>query len=100
MQLYGVGMGATDVDPKLQERRLDLVNSAAVLLDKNNLIKYDRRTGTLQVHFLLLYLGGRFSLSCICICRGGFMPWLWCHSAEGKVQIRYAIPFKFAPSGR
>ncbi len=32
----------------MQERRLDLAHSAAVLLDKNNLVKYDRRTGNLQ----------------------------------------------------
>ena len=31
-----------------QERRLDLAHTAAVLLDKHNLIKYDRRTGNMQ----------------------------------------------------
>ena len=49
MQLYGVPLGAVDTDPKLIERRMDLVHSAATLLDKNNLVKYDRRSGTLQV---------------------------------------------------
>lgn len=32
----------------MQERRLDLAHSAAALLDKHNLIKYDRRSGNLQ----------------------------------------------------
>lgn len=32
----------------LQERRLDLAHSAAMLLDKHNLVKYDRRSGNLQ----------------------------------------------------
>lgn len=38
-----------DRDPRLLERRLDLVHSAAVILDKNNLVKYDRRSGNFQV---------------------------------------------------
>ncbi|KAK9818381.1 hypothetical protein WJX72_011703 [[Myrmecia] bisecta] len=48
-QLYGVPLDALDTDPMLQERRMDLAHTAAVLLDKNNLIKYDRRTGNFQV---------------------------------------------------
>eukprot|EP00887_Chlorella_sp_A99_P002917 scaffold6.g2917.t1 len=47
-QLYGVPLDALDADALLQERRLDLAHSAALLLDKNNLVKYDRRTGNLQ----------------------------------------------------
>ena len=31
------------------QRRADLVHSAAALLDKNNLIKYDKKTGNFQV---------------------------------------------------
>lgn len=42
-------MGAVDTDPKLTERRMDLSHSAAAQLDKNNLVKYDRRLGTMQV---------------------------------------------------
>jgi pre-mRNA-splicing helicase BRR2 len=49
VQLYGVPLDAVDSDPSLQERRMDMANSAAVILDKNNLIKYDRRTGNFQV---------------------------------------------------
>ena len=33
----------------MNERRLDMAHTAATLLDKNNLIKYDRRSGNLQV---------------------------------------------------
>ncbi|KAM0927598.1 hypothetical protein ACQ4PT_002783 [Festuca glaucescens] len=36
-------------DKTLDERRADLVHSAANLLDRNNLINYDRRTGYFQV---------------------------------------------------
>lgn len=32
----------------LQNRRKDLVHSAALELDKNNLIRYDRKTGNFQ----------------------------------------------------
>ena len=44
--LYGV----TDLeeDPVLEQRRLDLVHTAATALFKCNLIKYDRKTGNLQ----------------------------------------------------
>eukprot|EP00879_Flechtneria_rotunda_P006108 GHRR01006421.1.p1 GENE.GHRR01006421.1~~GHRR01006421.1.p1 ORF type:complete len:1855 (+),score=687.13 GHRR01006421.1:742-6306(+) len=47
--LYGVPLGALEDDPLLQQHRLDLAHSAALLLDKNNLIRYDRRTGNFQV---------------------------------------------------
>ena len=36
-------------DKALHQYRLDLAHTAAMLLDKNNLIKYDRRTGNFQV---------------------------------------------------
>ena len=54
-QLYGVPLDALDTDRNLFERRMDLAHSAANILDKNNLIKYDRRTGNFQVrvYFLL-----------------------------------------------
>jgi pre-mRNA-splicing helicase BRR2 len=32
------------------QRRVDLIHAAAVLLDKNNLIKYDRKSGAFQVY--------------------------------------------------
>jgi pre-mRNA-splicing helicase BRR2 len=47
-QLYSVGIDESDTDPQLTERRADLAHSAATLLDKHSLIKYDRRTGNLQ----------------------------------------------------
>lgn len=47
-QLYGVPLDAADADPVLLDRRLDLAHSAAALLDRHNLIKYDRRSGSLQ----------------------------------------------------
>ena len=54
-QLYGVPLTALDSDRNLFERRMDLAHSAAVILDKNNLIKYDRRTGNFQVGPLLVH---------------------------------------------
>ena len=49
LQLYGVSLADVDRDPRLLERRLDMAHSAAQLLDKHNLIKYDRRSGNFQV---------------------------------------------------
>jgi hypothetical protein len=39
-QLYGVPLGALEDDLELEQHRLDLAHSAAVLLDKHNLIRY------------------------------------------------------------
>lgn len=47
--LYGVSHDDRSSDPLLERRRLDLVHTASSVLDKNNLIKYDKRTGSFQV---------------------------------------------------
>ena len=44
--LYGVSHDAMKDDPLLQQRRKDLVHSAAMLLDKHNLVKYDKKSGS------------------------------------------------------
>ncbi|KAK9455830.1 Sec63 Brl domain-containing protein [Dipodascopsis uninucleata] len=45
--LYNVGPEYAD-DEALVQRRLDLVHSAAVVLEKSNLIRYDKKSGKLQ----------------------------------------------------
>ena len=47
--LYGISADEAEADPYLEQRRLDLVHSAATLLDRGHLLKYDRKTGALQV---------------------------------------------------
>ncbi|XP_014749042.1 PREDICTED: U5 small nuclear ribonucleoprotein 200 kDa helicase [Sturnus vulgaris] len=47
--LYGIGHDDLKADPLLEQRRLDLVHTAALMLDKNNLVKYDKKTGNFQV---------------------------------------------------
>lgn len=47
--LYGVSHDDRSSDPLLERRRTDLVHTAANVLDKNNLVKYDKRTGSFQV---------------------------------------------------
>eukprot|EP00002_Diphylleia_rotans_P023954 TRINITY_DN471_c0_g2_i6.p1 TRINITY_DN471_c0_g2~~TRINITY_DN471_c0_g2_i6.p1 ORF type:complete len:1922 (+),score=509.87 TRINITY_DN471_c0_g2_i6:33-5798(+) len=47
--LYGITVEETERDPLLEQRRADLIHSAALLLDKANLIKYDKKTGFMQV---------------------------------------------------
>ncbi|XP_065353810.1 U5 small nuclear ribonucleoprotein 200 kDa helicase [Cloeon dipterum] len=47
--LYGVSYDMLKEDPLLEQRRADLVHTAAVLLDRCGLAKYDRKTGALQV---------------------------------------------------
>ncbi|KND04164.1 ATP-dependent RNA helicase BRR2 [Spizellomyces punctatus DAOM BR117] len=47
--LYGVGPDELEEDPYLVQKRVDLIHSAATVLDKCNLIKYDKKTGKFQV---------------------------------------------------
>lgn len=47
--MYGVTPEEKESDPQLEQRRADLIHTAASLLDKNNLIKYDKKTGAFQV---------------------------------------------------
>ncbi|EYU41212.1 hypothetical protein MIMGU_mgv1a000056mg [Erythranthe guttata] len=47
--LYGLAADALKRDGSLEERRADLIHSAATVLDKNNLVKYDRKSGYFQV---------------------------------------------------
>lgn len=51
--LYGVSHDDRSADPLLERRRMDLVHTASSVLDKNNLIKYDKRTGSFQVCLFL-----------------------------------------------
>ncbi|EPQ63005.1 Bgt-317 [Blumeria graminis f. sp. tritici] len=45
--LYSVGADYED-DKILEQKRTDLIHSAAVVLEKSNLVKYDKKTGKLQ----------------------------------------------------
>ncbi|KAJ8772568.1 hypothetical protein K2173_027745 [Erythroxylum novogranatense] len=47
--LYGLAPDVLTRDITLEERRADLIHSAATILDKNNLVKYDRKSGYFQV---------------------------------------------------
>jgi pre-mRNA-splicing helicase BRR2 len=44
-QLYSIEPSAED--PLLIQRRADLIHTAALVLSKANMIKYEKRTGTL-----------------------------------------------------
>lgn len=43
--LYGVGVDYLDDDPHLVQKRADIVHSAAAMLEKCQLIKYERASG-------------------------------------------------------
>ena len=45
--LYGLTQNQLKLDPFLIQRRTDLVHSAAILLDRSGLIRYDKRTGAM-----------------------------------------------------
>lgn len=46
--LYGIGLDYDEDDVALEQRRVDLIHSAAMVLEKCELVKYDRKTGRLQ----------------------------------------------------
>ncbi|ESW21254.1 hypothetical protein PHAVU_005G055300 [Phaseolus vulgaris] len=47
--LYGIAPDVLTRDITLEERRADLIHTAASILDRNNLVKYDRKSGYFQV---------------------------------------------------
>ena len=47
-QLYGITLDDKEDDPELTQRRTDLIHTAASMLDKASLLKYDRRTGNFE----------------------------------------------------
>ena len=47
--LYGVSPDDIEKDPTLLQRRLELAHSAAAVLDRHCLAKYDRKSGVMQV---------------------------------------------------
>ncbi|KAK7272679.1 hypothetical protein RJT34_29429 [Clitoria ternatea] len=47
--LYGLEPDDLSRDITLEERRADLIHTAATILDRNNLVKYDRKSGYFQV---------------------------------------------------
>ncbi|GAA6018807.1 hypothetical protein JCM10207_000247 [Rhodosporidiobolus poonsookiae] len=50
--LYSVDPGYLDDDPLLEQKRADIVHTAAVLLEKDGLIRYDRRSGVFHTNEL------------------------------------------------
>jgi pre-mRNA-splicing helicase BRR2 len=48
--LYGIMNGEATIqeDPSLKRRRMDLAHTAATILEKNHLIRYDRKSGAIQ----------------------------------------------------
>lgn len=48
--LYGIPNGASEIeeDPTLKQRRLDLAHTAATVLEKSRLIRYNRKSGDIQ----------------------------------------------------
>eukprot|EP00592_Proboscia_alata_P006048 CAMPEP_0194352806 /NCGR_PEP_ID=MMETSP0174-20130528/1245_1 /TAXON_ID=216777 /ORGANISM="Proboscia alata, Strain PI-D3" /LENGTH=2344 /DNA_ID=CAMNT_0039121105 /DNA_START=159 /DNA_END=7193 /DNA_ORIENTATION=- len=46
--LYGISEALAKEDPELIQRRRDLIHTAATRLETSNLVRYDRRSGSLQ----------------------------------------------------
>lgn len=50
--LYGISHDRLKEDPLLEQFRADLIHTAAIQLDRSGLIKYERKSGHLQVCYL------------------------------------------------
>ncbi|CAI4227464.1 unnamed protein product [Auanema sp. JU1783] len=46
--LYGITYEQAKADPLLEQRRADLIHTAAIQLDKGHLVKYDKKSGMIQ----------------------------------------------------
>jgi len=47
--LYTITPEKLEVDPLLETHRADIIHTAAIQLERSNLIKYDRKSGYFQV---------------------------------------------------
>ncbi|KHN74055.1 Putative U5 small nuclear ribonucleoprotein helicase [Toxocara canis] len=62
--LYGISHEQAKADPLLEQRRADLIHTTAMQLDKGNLIKYDRKSGLIQVSFSYALISNSILLNC------------------------------------
>ena len=92
-QLYGVPIDALEADPRLHERRLDLAHSAASVLDKNNLIKYDRRSGNFQARRPALVSAWGCGWTRVWLCSVLVSNWPLCGSSvwpsQGGIRLSF-----------
>ena len=49
---YSISIEESEDDPELLRRRVNLIHTAATILEKNGLINYDRRSGAFNSTFL------------------------------------------------
>lgn len=72
-QLYGITPEDLEADPLLEQRRADIIHTAASSLSKNNLIKYDKKSGAFQVcvcacvKLAVCILYGFYTFFCFCV---------------------------------
>ena len=64
--IYGVSHDLLKDDPLLEQRRKDLIHSAALHLDKHNLMKYDKKSGNFQVR-QYSSMGGNLKTCVLCL---------------------------------
>lgn len=49
--LYTITQEKLELDPLLEVHRADIIHTAAIQLERSNLIKYDRKSGYFQVFY-------------------------------------------------
>lgn len=54
--LYTITQEKLEVDPLLESHRADIVHTAAIQLERSNLVKYDRKSGFFQVYINFIYI--------------------------------------------
>lgn len=65
--LYTISQDKMEVDPLLESHRADIVHTAAIQLERSNLIKYDRKSGYFQVFNSFKFVLLRMYDRCECL---------------------------------
>ena len=84
-QLYGLSVEEMQADPLLEQRRADLIHTAASLLAKNNLCKYDKKSGAFQVwmpnhrYHGYSYIGDYHVVAVVTVTLCLLLLWLLCY---------------------
>lgn len=76
-----------EADPLLEQRRADMIHTAASILAKNNLMKYDKKSGAFQVSTCMCMWG-----TCMCMlspCSSHFPMHVTCisHAVHMHVHV-------------
>jgi pre-mRNA-splicing helicase BRR2 len=88
--LYSVGPDyISPDDPSLIQKRSDIIHSAAVLLEKCQLVRYDRVSGEYTLNFSFLHSGSKYIVRVLTSCISGRLT----PTELGKIASHYYVEY-------